>query len=521
MIRILVFLVLVTLLALGAAWIVDRPGEIVMTWQGWRISTSVTVALVVLLTLLFVTILVWSILRYLLSAPGRVSEYVHERRQLRGWNAISRGLIAVGTGNAGEAQRSAHSAQKLLGQEPLVLLLAAQAAQLSGDAAAAEAEFRRMLEHADTKLLGLRGLYIEARRRNDSEAAFAFAEEAARTDPALLWAGEALVEFNSRNGIWDGALEAVERQIAAKALPKMEGKRHRAVLITAQAMASELTNPARARELAAEAAKLAPDLVPAVALSARLEGRGGNLRRASKLVEKAWALQPHPDLAEVYAELSPGDTARDRLKRVKTLAKKAPGNPESIFAVVRAAIDANDFQQARDMLEPLLADPTQRTCLLMAEIEAKEFGDHGKAREWTARAVRAKRDPVWVADGYVSEQWLPASPLTGKLDAFAWTVPPASIGGPLLVHEAAAPHPAQTAQPIQPDIEIRPVSKSKPPAVEKPARAESATADTKSVRSPVVAEPPLPDDPGPDPDPEAVPPRKRFSLFGWFAGPAS
>src|SRR5262249_42830206 len=163
-----------------------------------------------------------------------------------------------------------------------------------------------------------------------------------------------------------------------------------------------------ARELAAEAAKLAPDLVPAVALSARLEGREGNLRRANKLVEKAWALQPHPDLAEVYAELSPGDTARDRLKRVKALAKKAPASPESIFAVARAAIDANDFQQAREMLEPMLADPTQRTCLLMAEIEAKEFGDHGKAREWTARAVRARRDPAWVADGYVSDQWLPA-----------------------------------------------------------------------------------------------------------------
>jgi HemY protein len=520
MIRILVFLIIVTLLALGAAWIVDRPGEIVMTWQGWRVSTSVTVALVALFSLLTVAILLWSLLRYLVTAPNRVTEYVHERRQLRGWNAISRGLIAIGTGNAYEARRSAHSAERLLGKEPLVLLLSAQAAQLNGDAAAAEAEFRRMLEHEDTKALGLRGLYIEARRRNDSEAAFTFAEEAARTDPALTWAGEALVEFNSRNGIWDGALEAVDRQIAAKALPKAEGKRRRAVLIAAQAMASELTNPAHARELAAASVKLAPDLVPAVALSARLEGRGGNLRKANKLVEKAWALQPHPDLAEVYAELSPGDTARDRLKRVKALAKKAPTNPESIFAVARAAIDANDFGQAREMLEPLLADPTQRTCMLMAEIEAKEFGDHGKAREWTARAVRARRDPAWVADGYVSDQWLPASPLTGKLDAFAWMVPPASIGGPVLMHEAAV-RPSAAPEPVKADIEIRPVLAPKSPGAGKPAKTESRKIETKPALSPVIAEPPLPDDPGPEPDAEAAMPRKRFSLFDWFARPAS
>src|SRR5690606_14699616 len=93
---------------------------------------------------------------------------------------------------------------------------------------------------------------------------------------------------------------------------------------------------------------------------------------------------------------------------------------------------ASDFALARDMIAPLLAEPTQRVCLLMAEIEAAEHGDHGKAREWTGRAVRARRDPAWVADGYVSERWLPISPLSGRLDAFVWTVPPESHGGLLL-----------------------------------------------------------------------------------------
>lgn len=520
MIRILMFLVAVAAVALGAAWIMDRPGEIVMTWQGWRVSTSVTVALVGLMALLIAAVSAWSLLRYLATAPNRISGYVHERRQLRGWSALSRGLIAIGTGNSHEATKSAHSARKLLGKEPLALLLSAQAAQLAGDTQAAEAEFRSMLEHEDTKTLGLRGLYIEARRRNDANAAFSFAEEAARTDPTQIWAGEALIEFNSRSGNWDGALEALDRQIAAKALPKASAKRQRAALITAQAMSSELTNPASARELAAEAAKLAPDLIPAVVLSARLEARAGNLRRASKLVEKAWALQPHPDLAEVYAELNPGDTARDRLKRVKALARKAPSNPESMFAVARAAIDANDFKQAREMLEPLLADPTQRTCLLMAEIEAKEFGDHGKAREWTTRAVRAKRDPAWVAESYVSQQWLPASPLTGKVDAFTWTVPPESIAGPVLVQESSR---TKSAQPYPDAIEIE----AKRPPIQKQPETKAASTpaaartESKPAVNPIVAEPPLPDDPGPEPDAEGAAPAKRFRLFDWFARPTA
>ncbi|HKJ61059.1 MAG TPA: hypothetical protein VKA94_03565, partial [Hyphomicrobiales bacterium] len=45
-------------------------------------------------------------------------------------------------------------------------------------------------------------------------------------------------------------------------------------------------------------------------------------------------------------------------------------------------------------------------------------------REWLARAVRASRDPVWMADGVIFSEWQPISPITGRLDAFEWRVPP-------------------------------------------------------------------------------------------------
>ncbi len=62
-------------------------------------------------------------------------------------------------------------------------------------------------------------------------------------------------------------------------------------------------------------------------------------------------------------------------------------------------------------------------CLLMAEIEEGQSGDQGKAREWLARALTAPADPAWTADGVTSDDWAPASPVTGRLDAFEWKVP--------------------------------------------------------------------------------------------------
>jgi HemY protein len=41
--------------------------------------------------------------------------------------------------------------------------------------------------------------------------------------------------------------------------------------------------------------------------------------------------------------------------------------------------------------------------------------------------VRALHDPAWTADGYVSDRWRPVSPVSGKLDAFQWQTPVASL----------------------------------------------------------------------------------------------
>jgi HemY protein len=504
MIRIIAFLVIAALIALGAAWLADRPGQVVLTWQHWQISTSITVATVLFILAVLVAMAIWTAVRFVLRSPDLVSLFFRERRRAKGWRAITQGLIAVGTGNLAIASRSSLDAKKFAGENPLTHLLAAQAAQLSGDAGKAEAEFRSMLARDDTKLLGLRGLYIEAVRRNDAASARAFAQEAAYSDTMPPWAAEALMEFQARAGDWSGALTTLEAAEAARAIDKAKVKRLRAVLLTAQALAIEEANPSQARELGLEAVKLAPDLVPAAALTGRLLGVAGNLRKAGGMIEKAYAITPHPDLALAYAHLRPGDSAEDRLKRAKKLAKKNPNDPESKLSVARAAIEANHFAEARALLEPLLGDPTQRACLLMAELEAAEHGDHGKAREWTIRALRAKRDPAWVAGGYVSQEWLAASPRTGEIDAFIWTVPDAVPAGAVLEQAetvlTVAPAPARETAPA------------------KPVDAKPARLPRQEKIAPVVAEPPLPDDPGPQAEPEG-PEARAFSPFGGRPGP--
>ena len=77
----------------------------------------------------------------------------------------------------------------------------------------------------------------------------------------------------------------------------------------------------------------------------------------------------------------------------------------------------------------------------MARVEAGE-GNKGREREWLARAVRGPRDRAWIADGYISDRWLPVSPVTGAVDAFEWKAPVDAIGRgdeTLLIEESHEP----------------------------------------------------------------------------------
>src|SRR5579884_2860800 len=205
MLRVVLFLIALGLVAAGFAWLADRPGDIVLTWQGYRIETSLMVVVVGLIALIVAAVLLWSILRAVLRAPENLSLFFRHRRAMKGYQAISRGLIAVGAGDLKLARLSADDAGRLSPGEPLALLLQAQAAQMAGDRAAAEGAFRAMTRNDETRLLGLRGLYIEAQRANDYASARKIAEEAAAAAPALGWAAEAVLADRCAAGDWSGA----------------------------------------------------------------------------------------------------------------------------------------------------------------------------------------------------------------------------------------------------------------------------------------------------------------------------
>ena len=502
MTRILFFTLFVIAAALGLAWLADRPGTISVEWLGYQIETSAFVGVVSLAIFVVAVIAILAIIRYVWTRPSAIAAHMRQRNQKQGFDALSRGLVAIGVGDRAQAQRYAGIAQRSLPREPLTALLKAQTAQLKGDDAAARRTFEGMLDSEDTELLGVRGLFLEAKRAGDEGAALVLAQQAVDRNPKLAWGVNALFDLQARAGDWDHALNtlAIARQNGH--LDSKAANRRRAVLLTAEARETETFDPSKALILANEALRLAPSLVPAAELAGRLLASKGEVRAASRQILRTWSLSPHPDLAVAYAFAKPGLSPKDRLKRVEYLAKQTPDDVEGAVAIAQAAVEAKDWDRAREALEPYLEDaPSARICTLMARIDGGS-GDKGREREWLARALRAPCDRAWIADGYVSDRWLPVSPVTGVVDAFEWKAPADALGRPdetLQIEEWTGPprdasamlhesHPVPLAhdESVQPAEEIAPTSDDS--VIE--GTAEEVSVSAPAPTGPSAAEPP-------------------------------
>lgn len=549
--KILFFFGFILALGFGFSWVADRPGEISLIWEGQQYNTDLIVAVTALVALVATLMLLWWLLRTLWTSPHSVRRFFRARKRDRGYQAISTGLIAAGAGNAILARKMSARARGLIraDQEPLIRVLDAQAALIEGRHDEARRLFQEMSEDPETRELGLRGLYVEANRLGAHEAARQYAETAAEAAPYLPWAAKATLEHRCRAGHWDDAIRLLDQQKIAHVLERHEAERLKAVLLTAKAEDQLEADPAGARDSALKALKLAKDLVPAAIVAAKAYMREDNLRKASNTLEQIWKIEPHPEIARAYVRARSGDSAVDRLKKAEKLEALKPNNYESLLAVAEAALDTQDFKKARAKAEAAARIASrERVYLLLADIEEAETGDQGRIRHWMGQALKAPRDPSWVADGHVSERWMPISPVTGRLDAFEWKTPFDQLAGPIEEGSASQgekalaslPPVARTETAAKPEPAVEPTrpmvvetkgqvidgevsAKSAEPEVPlaKPtkqgAQVVDATKESTPAKEPAVVEPFFgrpPDDPGvKDPALAAPEPKTRLKLF--------
>src|SRR5581483_5588040 len=274
--RILLFVLEAAILVGLAVLAAEHEGAVSVEWLGHRIDTSTTVVLLALVVVIAVAALLYRFWRALVTAPRRWARGRAVRRRERGYRALTLGLVAAAAGDHGEARRQSRRTDGLLGDHPLGLMLAAQAAQLGGDAAGARRLYDRMLNHPDTAFLGLRGLIAAALEAGDHRAALGYAARARALAPDAPWLLERLFDIHAALGDWTAAAAIADRAARRRALEGPELQRR-------LALAEQAERDGRidaAIRHARAAAGATPGGVPAVTRLARLYLVAGRHRDA-------------------------------------------------------------------------------------------------------------------------------------------------------------------------------------------------------------------------------------------------
>ena len=464
--RVLLFYFPLLAVLIGAAlYFAYHPGGVTLQWLGYRLDMHVGAAVFLIVVAYLLLQFVWWLVGLVLRSPRSFSLALSNSRKAKGYRALTRGLTAVAAGDAGEARRQAKIAHDLLGEPPLTLLLAAQAAQLAGDEASAERYFAHLTHAPETALLGLRGLTTGALKRGDETAALTHAEKAMAVAPQAAWAAETAHRLQVKSGKLDLAKDSLNHLARAGGMNPKEAQRRRAALLTEQAR-HILSEPGNAEEtgkaqaLAREAVKLAGDLVPARLAMGRALLRQGKAREAARLIEQVWDDQPHVALGRFYLEAVGGDSPLDRAQRVQRLVKQNPDHAESHRIAADAALTAKLWGEARRHLQRLMeleqepggqSNPTVDTCRRMARLEAGEHGAGSTGeRQWLDAAARARADADWIcescgtpgAGGSETAGWQLCCPRCDAIDSLVWRAGSfprqASLEGGLVLDHAPA-----------------------------------------------------------------------------------
>jgi HemY protein len=329
----------------------------------------------------------WTVMR----APRLLGRARRARRQRRGFEALSRGMVAVAAGDAEAARRQAQRANRYLDDPPLTMLLSAQAAQMEGDEKAAEKYFEAMSERRATEFLGVRGLLNQAIKRQDWNEALSLARRAYRMNPKSEWVVKVLYDLQKRTNRWAEAAVTADEAARLNVLPSGDVQQEKAEIYYRRSLEESGFD---ALKWARKAARERPGYVPATIRWAQLLIDEERHRKAVGVIEDAWQRNPDPDLAEMYWKARQVNDAMQKLNAAQKLADHNPDHLESRLVVAMAALEAHKWGEARAALEPVATeDAPPRVCRLMAQLEEGEHGDLVRAREWLMRATADEHHP--------------------------------------------------------------------------------------------------------------------------------
>ena len=440
MIRSLWTLVKIGIVVSLVVWVAERPGTITIDWMPYRFTVHVGFAFLVVIGIVVLGIILFSIIKTLLDMPKTMSRYRDITYKDKGLRALTIGMAAVAAGDAKAASYQASRAKKFLESDnALSMLLEAQAARLDGRESDAARSFIELMDNSDASFLGVRGLLQSALDGDDYDGALEFAYKALKSQPKQSWVLKLIYDLEIRSYNWDKARNILVRAEKAGAIPADKANRDRIAMFLAESdLAKENGDNSLYASSLKKAHKLGAGFVPCVERLAHMYQEKGKHSSAVSVVEKAWKIEPHPELVTLWAELYVAPKSLDSSARIRWFERLLALNPNSALglqALASALIDEALWGVARENLcRAAEIEESHELYVLWAHLEESATHDEKAVADLLAKADEFPSSRMWLCSetGRIYDKWLPISD-QGMFNTIIWGLPQGNITKPVLL----------------------------------------------------------------------------------------
>jgi HemY protein len=393
----LTLLVLLFAGVIAAHFLFADRGQVLVTFHGWTLQTSVPVMLLMLVAAYVVVRLIVRLVRM----PRNIGRAVATMRENRARDNLAQGLLAIDTGDWERGERllgrSAHDSDKPV----LHYLAAARAADRQGATDRRDRWLELAAEHKSgdpsaVLLTRAESLYADA----EYELALATLQELQATAPdkpsALALQARAMAAI----GDWGGVLAAVPKLRKLRALPAeeidlLEARAHERAL----AVAVERGDASRVRAAWRAIGRNMSTRIELQRAYAKALADAGDGAAAEEVIRQTLKSTWDPELVELYGELDSGDPPT-QLKRVEEWLPNHAEDSTLLLAAARLCMRNELWGKARSYLEASLGlNPRPDAYELYGKL-LEQLGERERAAAAfrsglaLATADRADRDPA-------------------------------------------------------------------------------------------------------------------------------
>jgi HemY protein len=414
MIRLILFLALVTVISILISFIGDNDGSIVAYWIGYKlempVSTAIKLFSVSLLALVFVIVLITKFFGLFKSCSDRKLRKL-EKKYEKGLEYVSDGLIGVISGDLKRADKNKKEASKYLKNSTIVKLLEGQIEQARKNYSLAARLFKSSKSKKDDELEFIsEKLYLQnARKEHDLDEIIKHSEKALKSKYKNDYAVISLLKaYKEKRDLIN--VERIINLAVDKKIFDLKKDSYEVGMTYAILSKNYLDNKdyKKAVMYAKKANKILPNSVITSIVLARSLFASGSKYFIVCAIKHAWKKTPHPELYRIYIELYKNLSPKKRLEKIRKLVKSNKDNFESHFVLANAYYDAGLFVKAKDEAREAIDEKKAGSVYrLLAKIERAQNPGSQIASALDEKAEKIKNDSNWVCSscGKTLDDW--------------------------------------------------------------------------------------------------------------------